>query len=175
MVLVKNDYLKYGSDEAPLKLEAYLNLSCPGSAIFHKAQKEVLGEYIESGKVQLFYKLYDKPREELLHGTLIHLGLHYDRLEETLQIIDRLFENQSEWLSLNDSEIKNLLVTKYALEEEEVAANTDISLAFTLEAIERNVKVVPSLFINSKQKHFVFKDISTELRDFVEEELLQLN
>lgn len=174
MGTIKNDFLKIGSDNAPLKLEAYINLSCPGSALFHQAANEVLTSYIENEQVQLILKLYDKPREELLHGTLIHLCLHYDQPERTIAIINDLFETQSQWLPLNDFEIKKLLVSNYQLQEEEIEENTAISLAFTTEAVERNVKIVPSFFINGKQKHFEFKDIPTELRRFVEEEILRI-
>ena len=172
MTIIKNDYLKIGSDAATLKLEAFINLSCPGSKAFYEVYKESLVSYVEAEKLQIILKLYDKPREELLHGTLIHLGLHYDRPEETLKIIADLLETQETWLHSNDAEIKNLLVTKYGLPQEEIEANTEISLAFTLEAIQRNVKIVPNIFINGNQKQFTFQNFRAEVVQFVEEELL---
>lgn len=165
---IGNEYLTIGDDIAPLKLEVFLNLACPGSALFSEAAKEILPSYIEENKVQLIVKLYDKPREELLPGTLIHLCLEYDKPEETLTIIKDLFETQAEWLEFTDKEIKSLLVTKYNLQEEEIEANTEISLSITEEAIKREVKIVPTLFINDVRQNFAFEDLEGELKAAVE-------
>lgn len=165
---IQNSYLTIGDDNAPLKFEAFINLACPGSKKFYEVAMKILPTYIEDKKIQFIVKLYDKPREELLPGTLAHLCLEYDQPEKTLSIIKSLLETQSEWVELNDKEIKKLLITKYDLHEEEIEANTEISLAITAEAIKRDVKMVPSLFINNVKQNFTYEDIEAELKTFVE-------
>lgn len=62
MTTIKNDHLKFGSSDAPLKLEAFINVACPDSARIYHLAKEVLPPYIENGQIEAIVKLYDKPR-----------------------------------------------------------------------------------------------------------------
>jgi len=172
---LKNDQLKLGRDDAPIKVEVFSNLSCPGSKIFYDMTKEILPVHIESGKIQYILKLYDKPREELLNGFLIHLCLEYNNPTRTFEIIDDLFATQDEWIHYNSVELKQLLITKYGLHEEEIEANTERSLQVTLEAIERDVKLVPSLFINGEKYSFKERRVYSEYPDYITASLEKLD
>lgn len=174
-IQLKNDQLKLGKDDAPIKVEVFSNLSCPGSKIFYGMTKEILPEHIESGKIQYILKLYDKPREELLNGFLIHLCLEYDNPKRTFEIIDDLFTTQEEWIHYNSAQLKQLLVSKYGLHEEEIEANTERSLQVTLEAIERDVKLVPTLFINGEKYSFKERRVYTEYPDYIAAAIEKLN
>lgn len=160
MTAIKNSHLKVGSTEAPLKLEAFINVACPGSALIYRLAKEVFPSYIESGQMEVIVKLYDKPREELLLGSLIHWSLDNENPTEALDLIGKLLETQEEWHELSNKELKRLLVDKYNLQEEERLENVDVSLAITAEAIERDIKIVPTLFFNSER----LLDFSYELQ-----------
>ena len=145
---IKNDYLKIGNELADVKLEVFVNASCPACAKLYQTAKDIIEEYIQKDQLQLIVKLWDKPRKTLLHATRIHLSVDYSSPEETLRIIGSLLETQSEWKPLPDQELENLLTDKYQLEER--PENTDISLAITQEAFEREVKYLPTLFINNE-------------------------
>lgn len=162
-------YFLIGQEDAPVTFEIFYNMSCPGSAIFYKDAKKLLPPLVQEGKAKVILYFYDKPREELLLGTLVHLSLQYDQPEKSLRIIDDLFETQEEWLHLTQHELKDLLVSKYDLEQEEIEENTEISLAVTAEAIKRGVKSVPTLFINGEKCTFKERRIYSELPKYVEE------
>lgn len=174
MTAIKNKYLTKGSEDAPLKLEAFLNLACPGSAAFYNYAKEILPTYIENGQIQYIVKLYDKPREELLPGTLVHLALDYSKPEETFQVIDKLYATQPEWRDLPDKEIKALLIREYNQQQEERKENTAISLSITGEAIERDVQGVPTIFINGERKALTFPLQEEQVKTIIEEEVAEL-
>ncbi len=176
MSTIKNDHLKFGSADAPLKLEAFINLACPGTAKIYHLAKEVLPSYIEKGQIEVIVKLYDKPREELLRGALIHWTFDNENPTETLDVIGKLLETQPEWHDLSDKELKRLLVDKYNLQEEERLENVDVSLAITAEAIEREVKIVPTLFFNGeKLLGFTYELEPSDLKQAVETALAKIS
>ena len=169
MTGIKNDYLVIGDLNAFVKIEVFLNYACPYCATFYELVDNVLPKYIEEKKVALVVKHYDKPREMLLPGTLINANLDYSNPKRTLEIISELFKNQSIWDKYSNFEIKKYIEEKYGLKEE--ISNIDRSLSITAEVIERNVKMVPTVFINELEFQYpreIFKD---ELVEVIEKEL----
>lgn len=169
MVVIKNDYLSEGNKNAPVKVEVFLNLACPYCADFYELADDVLKDYITGNKVYFVVKHYDKPREMLLPGTLINLSLDYSNPAKTLENIKSLFKTQAEWDKLSNHEIKSLLENEYQLKEE--PDNIEISLTVTAEAIERSVKMVPTVFINEQEFQFPKEISAAELKDVIEQGL----
>ncbi|MFC4402985.1 thioredoxin domain-containing protein [Gracilibacillus xinjiangensis] len=173
---IKNDHLKIGKNDAPVKLEAFINVACKGTANIYHLGKQALPEYIESGKLQIIIKLYDKPREELLLGSLVHWSLDHSNPEQTLHVITDLLEKHPSWMELSDKELKQQIVKDYGLSPEERLENVDISLAITKEAIERDISKVPTLFFNGKRLHGYTYELEPEdLKNAVEQALSQVN
>lgn len=159
---IKNNELSYGHKEAPVKVEVFLNLTCPYCASFYTMAEETLKDYLDNGQVTYIVKHYDKPREMLLNGTLVNLFLDYEDPSRVREIMKELFETQEQWDQLNNQEIKKLLTDKYQLKEE--PKNTEISLKVTAEAIQRQVKMVPAVFINNKEYQYPTEITADQLR-----------
>jgi len=173
---IKNDQLKIGSNDAPVKLEAFINVACKGSASIYRLAKQVLPEYIESGKLQIIIKLYDKPREELIHGALVHWSLDHSNPEQAIHIVTDLLEKHPSWMDLSDKELKQQIVSDYGLSPEERLENVDVSLSITKEAIEREITIVPTLFFNGeKLLDFTYELEPEDLRNAVEKALAKVN
>lgn len=175
IMTIKNNHLRKGNDNAPLKLEVFANVSCPGSAYLYNVAKDVFQEYIDNGQLQLVIKLWDKPREELLPGTLIHLSLDNSKPEEAIQTVESLLATQEEWHEFSDKELKQLLIDKYNGQVEERLENVDVSLAITHEAIERGVKYVPTIFLNGEEQpldHYKFT--ADDIRGYIENALAKV-
>lgn len=168
---VKNAYLSYGSKNAPVKVEVFLNLACPYCATFYAIAEEVLTPYIIEDKVEFVIKHFDKPREMLLNGALINAFLHYSEKDRTREIIKELFATQQEWDHLTNQDIKRMLQEKYGLIER--SENTSISLNILGETIERNITMVPTIFINDKEFQYPRELDAEELRYEIETELLK--
>lgn len=169
---IKNDYLIIGDRNAPIKIEVFLNYACPYCASFYELVDTVLVKYFEEKKVALFIKHYDKPREMLLPGTLINANLDYSDTEKTLSIIKDVFKNLNSWEKLSNIEIKKHLIEKFGLKEE--FSNIDRSLAITAEAIERNVKMVPTVFINNQEFQYPREIFADELEEVIQSEITKL-
>ena len=173
---IKNDHLKIGSDDAPLKLEAFMNVACKGSASIYRLAKQVLPEYISSGKLQVIIKLYDKPREELILGPVVHWSLDHTNPMQAIHVVMDLLEQHPTWMELSNIEMKQKIVKEYGLSPEERLENVDVSLAVTKEAIEREITIVPTLFFNGeKLLGFTYELEPEDLRSAVELALEKVN
>lgn len=173
MIQIENRQLSYGKKYAPVKVEVFLNLTCPYCATFYGIAEEVLKDFLDHAQVELIVKHYDKPREMLLNGTLVNLFLDYENPLRAREIIKELFETQGQWDQLNNQEIKNLLANTYQLKEE--PKNTEIGLNVIAEAIRRNVKMVPTVFINNLEFQYPTELSADELKTLVEIELAKVN
>ena len=169
MAKIKNDFLVLGNSEAPVKIEVFLNYACPYCATFYHLVDTILQSYIDKGEVAVYVKHYDKPREMLLPGTLINANLDYSNPARTLEIISELFQEQSTWDKYSSHDIKKYIETKYGLKEE--FENIERSLLITAEAIERNVKMVPTVFVNELEFQYPREIFADELVQVVEQQL----
>ncbi|WP_449538509.1 thioredoxin domain-containing protein [Ferdinandcohnia sp. Marseille-Q9671] len=167
--VIENAFLSYGNPDAPVKVEVFLNLACPYCATFFEAADQTLTPYIKDGRVQYVIKHYDKPREMLLYGTLVNLFFDYSQPEQIYKIMKELFEKQSEWSESDSDSIKKMLTDQYGLKEE--PETIDISLKITAEAIKRQVKMVPTVYINEKEFQFPIEIDADQLQEEVEKAL----
>ncbi len=165
----RNGHLTLGSEDAKVKVEVFLNLACPYCATFYELVDEVLIDYINQDQVQFIVKHYDKPREMLLPGTLINLNLDYSNPSKTLQTINSIFREQGAWDTYSNHQIKEMLQNDYALHEED--QNIEISLSVTAEAIERGVKMVPTVFINELEFQYPQEISAEHLKEEIEKRL----
>ncbi len=166
---IENAFLSYGEKDAAVQVEVFLNLACPYCATWFEIADQQLTPYIEEGKVRYVIKHYDKPREMLLYGTLVNLHLDYNEPDRIYEIMKELFAKQSEWSESDSDSIKQLLIEKYGLKEE--PATIDLSLKITDEAIKRQVKMVPTVYINEKEFQFPIELNADQLKEEVEKEL----
>jgi len=166
---IQNSFLSYGNEDAPVKVEVFLNLACPYCATFFEAADQSLTPYINNGKVQYIIKHYDKPREMLLYGTLANLFFDYSDPQRIYSIMKDLFAKQSTWSEKDSDFIKNMLIEQYGLKEE--PDTIEISLKITAEAIQRNVKMVPTVFINDKEFQYPVEIDANQLIEEVEKAL----
>ena len=167
--VIENAFLSYGKEDAPVKVEVFLNLACPYCATFFQAADDTLTPYIANGQVQYVIKHYDKPREMLLYGTLANAFLDYKDPQRVYELMKDLFAKQSRWSESDSHSIKKMLVEEYGLQEE--PDNIELSLKITAEAIKRQVKMVPTVFINGKEFQFPVELDASGLKQEVEQAL----
>lgn len=167
--VVKNAQLSYGSPDAPVKVEVFLNLACPYCATFFENADQTLQSFIQEGKVQYIIKHFDKPREMLLYGTLANCFFDYKEPEKIYDLMKDLFAKQSEWHEKDSDTIKKMLTEQYGLKEE--PETIDIGLQIVAEAVERNVKMVPAVFINEKEFQFPVEIDAQQLKEEIEKVL----
>lgn len=164
--VVENAYLSYGDPDAPVKVEVFLNLACPYCATIFEVADQTLTSYIDKGQVQYVIKHYDKPREMLLYGTLVNLFFDYNEPQRIYEIMKEIFEKQTEWSESDSHSIKKMLIEEYGLKEE--PETIDLSLKITAEAIKRQVKMVPTVFINNKEFQYPIEINAEQLREEID-------
>lgn len=164
--VIENAFLNYGRTDAPVKVEVFLNLACPYCATLFAAADKTLTPYIKNGQVQYVIKHYDKPREMLLYGTLVNLFFDYKDPQRIYELMKELFAKQSEWSESDSHSIKEMLTEQYKLKEE--PDTIDLSLQITAEAIKRQVKMVPTVFINDKEFQYPIEIDANQLKAEIE-------
>lgn len=161
---------KIGSEDAPVKVIEFLNLSCPYCKEWYFNTKDLLTDYVKRDKVQRVIKLFDKEKPSLKNGNVLHHHLDYKKPEEAFKEIDYFFTHQDEWSALETyEEVAEYAVKKRGLEYQpnEIEINGIIQ-----EAAKANVVFVPSVFIG---EHIFDENITNEeLQKIIENDLAEM-
>ena len=156
--------IKIGSEDAPVKVIEFINLKCPYCKMWYEDSKDLLTEYVSSGKVQRIIKHFDKEKPSLKKGNVLHRYLDYTNPEKALEEIDYFFAHQDEWGNLGDFEA----IAKYAEEKRGLSLQSNELEAQEIikEANEAEVVFVPTIFIEKE----IFDEHITqqELKDLIE-------
>lgn len=145
--ITQADSIKIGSDNAPLKIVEYINLSCPDSKNYEENIAPFLNAYIENGTVQRILKHFDKQKYPLETGNILNQYLDYKTPEETFQLIQKLFEEQEMWRQNRLSQIPHI-AKEYGLSLQ--AENREQANRIDEEIKAVNVTNVPTVFVGEK-------------------------
>lgn len=160
-VTAKNGLI-IGNSDAPVKIIEFMNVRCPFCKKWFDESFDVLNEYIEKGKLQRVIKLFDKEKDSLKPGNIMHHYIDYDSPEKALTDLHQIYTTQNIWgnLSLEDVAIfaeKNLNLTK--------KINETIIQSVLAEANAANIQFVPTSIIG---KHIFDETITIEkLTDYL--------
>lgn len=77
-----NDSIRYGSDDAPVKIIEYINLCCPDSLAYEQSIAPFLEDFIKKGQVQRVLKHFDKNKSGLRKGNILNTYINYDDQNE---------------------------------------------------------------------------------------------
>lgn len=144
-------HLTFGSNDAPIKVESFINFACPYCKNYFYAADTVLTPLVEQGKVQHVIKHFDKTKQALLKGTVANIYLDYQQPEKTLEIIRELYQAQNQW-KVDFSTIETKMKQAFNLSPHKEA--DERSLAIHEEAFERGIKGIPIVFINDNPFEF---------------------
>lgn len=159
-----------GNPDAPVKLVEYLNLRCPHCKTWCEESKETIQPYMDQGIVERVTKLYDKDKESLRKGNLLHKYLDYENHDNAMKDIEFFLATQEDWGELEEED-----VARYAVEKRNLSAqpNEMYALEIKEEVARANVEFVPTVFIGDYilDEHVT----SQELRKVIEETLEKTN
>ncbi|MBC1758271.1 DsbA family protein [Listeria ivanovii] len=155
-----------GDKAAPVKVMSFINLRCPFCREWNEKSQDVLTEFIQAGKIELIIKPFDKEKESLQRGNVVHRYLDYSTPEETRETINKIYSMQDEWGSLSLEEVATYMESKLGLTEQD---NKAASEKIIREANEANVVFVPTVIVG---EHIFDEHISPEqLRTLLNGEL----
>ena len=140
----KNGIL-YGDPEAPKKMAEFINLACPYCRQWFNESYELLEEAVKAGQVQRVIKLFDKEKESLQRGNVMHHHISVSAPEKALIEIKKVFDCQDEWKNLSLTEVADYAKNKLGLTFQKDAQLSQIIID---EAKEANIRFVPTVILD---------------------------
>ncbi|EUJ22669.1 hypothetical protein PGRAN_11974 [Listeria grandensis FSL F6-0971] len=145
-----------GKSDAPVKVISFVNVRCPFCREWHEKSRDVIGRYIDAGRIELIVKPFDKEKESLQRGNVFHHYLDYAAPEQTLEILDEIYARQDLWGSLTLEEVGNFAQDEIGLSEQD---NKEQAQKIIAEANAANIRLVPTVIIG---EHIFDEHISPE-------------
>ncbi|NJE63011.1 DsbA family protein [Enterococcus durans] len=136
--------IMYGEDQAPKKMIEFINLACPYCRQWFNDSFDLLEEAVEAGKIQRVIKLFDKEKESLQRGNVMHHHVTATDGKKALTEIKKIFDTQDEWKDLGLSEVADYAKNQLGLTEQK---DFDASQAIINEASEANIRFVPTIIL----------------------------
>lgn len=157
-----------GNPDAPVTLVEYINVRCPFCKQWFFDSKDLLADYRNNGKVKQLIKLYDKESPGLQMGNVMHRFIPTINSEDTLKVLELIYQTQEEWGNLDQVEQLEKIAT--------FAKNTlqlipqdveEQQIAIIKEAKKAGIQFVPTMVVNS---HIFDQKIeSSKLQDLLDE------
>ncbi|MFD2304940.1 DsbA family protein [Enterococcus termitis] len=136
--------LMIGSDSAPIKMVEFMNVRCPYCKKWFEESFDLLDSYVKEGKVQRVIKLFDKEKESLQRGNVMHHYIDYDLPEKGLLSIKQMYDTQDQWGNLSLADVAIFAQDNLQLAEKKQPAIIDSVIN---EANAANIKFVPTIVI----------------------------
>lgn len=149
--------IKLGDQKASHQMAQFINLRCPYCKEWFENNQHLLQEAVTAGKLQQVIKLFDKEKESLQRGNVMHRYVTKQDPALALEQIREIFATQEEWQDLSLEEVAWYAETKLALKEDFDEAMTT---AIIQEAKAANIQFVPTVILD---QHIFDESITTEL------------
>lgn len=137
--------LRVGADSAPVKIIEFMNVRCPFCKKWFEESYDVLNNYVEAGKVQRVIKLFDKEKESLQRGNVMHHYIDYNAPEKAVAALKKMYDTQNQWGDLSLEAVASFAESNLDLTKKEEPAIIEAIIA---EATAANIKFVPTVIIN---------------------------
>lgn len=136
--------LTIGKDAAPIKIVEFMNVRCPYCKKWFEDSFELLNDYVHEGKVQRIIKLFDKEKESLQRGNIMHHYIDYDLPEKGLLSLKQMYDTQNQWGNLSLEDVAVFAENNLQLTKKEKPAIIEAVIA---EAGAANITFVPTVVI----------------------------
>ncbi len=164
-------YLSIGEVDAPVVVESYINIGCPDTVNYFEAAYTTFDDLINEGKVKHVIKHIDRTNGLLLKGSVVNAHLDYNQPEKTYKILRDLFSTQSVWSTSYELMLDKLNRQLYLKEEQGSGKRSKLVIE---EANAREIKEIPTVFINGEQLSFDFDDSIENISALLRQEVKQV-
>lgn len=153
----------YGDTAAPQTTIEFLNLACPYCKKWFEESFLTLDSFVQEGKVNRLIKLFDKEKESLQRGNVMHHYIDYSAPEQALSALHKMFATQDEWGNLTLEEVATYAEKNLGLKEQKDATLVSAVIA---EANAAHIQFVPTIIIG---EHIFDESVTEEeLRGYIE-------
>ena len=155
--------LHIGERNAPVKMIEFIDVRCPYCRKWFEESEELLAQSVKSGKVERIIKLFDKEKESLQRGNVMHHYIDYSAPEQALSALHKMFATQDEWGNLTLEEVATYAEKNLGLKEQKDAT---LVSAVIDEANAAHIQFVPTIIIG---EHIFDESVTEEeLRGYIE-------
>lgn len=152
-----------GSTTAPIKIIEFMNVRCPFCKKWFDESMDILHEYVHQGRVQRIIKLFDKEKESLQRGNVMHHYIDYQAPDKAILTLKAIYDTQEHWGNLSLDEVATFAENQLHLT---LQHQPETVQAIINEANEANIKFVPTVIIG---KHIFDESITkTELINYLD-------
>lgn len=154
--------IRIGDPGARHVLLEFINLRCPYCRQWYQSAAKTLDKAVADKCVMRVIKLYDKDKESLQRGNIMHRFVPKSDAKAALAAIEAIFSTQDDWGDLSLAETAEFARTRLGLQETPDSYTAD---AIKAEAQAANIQFVPTLILG---EHIFDESISlAELTDFL--------
>lgn len=149
--------IKLGNSTAPHQMAEFINLRCPYCKAWFEKNDHLLQKAVGEGKLYRVIKLFDKEKESLQRGNVMHRYVSKTDSALALEQIREIFATQEEWQDQSIEEVAWYAEEKLSLTEEPDVATTANIIE---EAATANIQFVPTIVLD---QHIFDESISENL------------
>ena len=144
-------------EAAPKQLIEFQNVRCPYCKKWFEQSFDELQEAVKAGKVQRVIKLFDKEKESLQRGNVMHRFITKNDGVKALEELSKIYETQNQWGALSLEEVAIFAKEQLGLTEQTDAAAMEHVIH---EAQVASIQFVPTLLLDD---HIFDESITTEM------------
>ncbi|MBQ3422257.1 MAG: thioredoxin domain-containing protein [Romboutsia sp.] len=159
--------VKYGKENAAIKILEYSSFQCGSCKELHDEIGDELKEYIKDGTVEYTVKFVDIERFEYDDVIFKHIS---ENDLKNINKINEIFKKQDKWKKLNS---KEEVIDYLNLNEEPNEKHLEEYLWKREELLEMDIRSVPSVYINGNKIEGKIK--KQEFIDIINQELMKNN
>lgn len=161
--------IKYGQDDAPIKVTEYINFRCQGSKNFEDAVSEKLEGLADEGKIQRIIKHVDIDKAGLAKGEVINRFVDYKDQEKAYKQFKEIFARHGEWKTTDFGGIVDYAIETLSYQYQGNRLQNDVVKA-EFEALGGTA--TPTIVVNN-DKAFVGPNAAAELIAYLDEQIAQ--
>lgn len=137
----------YGKADVPKKMIEFVNLACHYCRQWFNESYKLLEDAVKKGQVQRVIKLFDKEKESLQRGNVMHHHITTSNPELAIAEIKKVFDSQDDWKNLSLTEVADYAKNQLGLTFQKDA---QASQAIINEANQANIRFVPTIILGDK-------------------------
>ena len=133
-------------EQAPKQTVEFMNVRCPYCKKWFEDSADILAEAVASGKLQRVIKLFDKEKQSLLSGNVMHRYISKTDGQQALLDLTKIYATQTSWAQLPLED-----VATYAEETLHLTLQDDLDATNKIiaEANQANIQFVPTILLDS--------------------------
>lgn len=123
----------------------FINVRCPYCRQWFEESSSILNEAVAAGKIRRVIKLFDKEKESLQRGNVMHRYISTNDQAAAITQLSKIFQTQDAWGHLSLAEVAEYAENTLGLT---LSDHQTQATAIVEEANEANIQFVPTVILD---------------------------